>query len=287
MGRPRISRKAKTNRISKVNDRNRDKKLLELMSAMTLKPDNGKLTLLKPAREALLIKHRQSLQADDQSDTLEDYNEQGFDIPPSSPYEIPPLPKGYEKYLLFRDISDVVDCMFQIPFSANAMLKASFSSVNNEMYITRGIGSLTFVRDVSTSPTSQFERLPIGQRKIRLPIGRYNLMIDDQDKINDMIDFINRDIMINYRHHIGGNVYVSVSSSYPCIDIRYFTSDSDGLCPTLQGIALRFHEWHDLLKAHRHVLIGAPFIKNVRHCSEFHAIRQQRLSCLECSPYFL
>jgi hypothetical protein len=104
------------------------------MTLSSLKPDNKKLSPLKPAKEALLIKHYESLKADDQVDKTENYNDEGFDITRQ--------PEDYQKCVFSNALSEAVDRMFQIPFSPCKMLKASISSVHNEMYIKRVMGNI-------------------------------------------------------------------------------------------------------------------------------------------------
>ena len=46
--------------------------------------------------------------------------------------------------------------------------------------------------------------------------------------INEKVDTVRRgDQSVTLRHHIGGTVYVSVTSGYSCVDIRRFYQPLD------------------------------------------------------------
>ena len=53
---------------------------------------------------------------------------------------------------------------------------------------------------------------------------------------------------VQYRQHIGGGHYVSVTSGFKCVDFRkfYMPYNQSDIRPTKSGITLRLDEWADM-----------------------------------------
>ena len=55
---------------------------------------------------------------------------------------------------------------------------------------------------------------------------------------------------VNYRQHIGGGCFVSVTTGFKCVDFRqfYVPYGDIEIKPTRKGIALRLAEWDQMRK---------------------------------------
>ena len=92
---------------------------------------------------------------------------------------------------------------------------------------------------------------------------------------------------VNFELHIGGNVYITVTSPYWLVDIRQRFVDSEGnLRPTRRGIKLRFAEWKALTETFEEVKDAAPEVGVITPCylGVDHQNQLGYLSCPECSP---
>ena len=73
-------------------------------------------------------------------------------------------------------------------------------------------------------------------------------MKDDVDALVKKV--IEKTEIVDYRSHIGGGWFVSVTSAYLCVDIREWYLDKNlQLKPSRKGMALRLNEWADFVKS--------------------------------------
>jgi hypothetical protein len=137
-------------------------------------------------------------------------------------------------------------------------------------------------------PKMRFDKENKGAaRTVCISTSRFIELILQRIPIQINIQLIQAGKMSNYQHHIGGNIYVSLSSDYPSIDIRQFYYDSQGLQATSLGVNLHITEWDEFINSYREVTLRIPAIKHVKTCSQIHGDNyEEKFSCLECHPYF-
>jgi len=111
----------------------------------------------------------------------------------------------------------------------------------------------------------------------------YNL-----DEIDKAIFEVRKGKDVEYREHLGGNVYVSVSKQYPIVNIRHFwkPKDSDEIQPTRKGVTLKFEQYEKLKDV---VQVMSDFIPELKHCLPcwMGSDHQNQLGanyCSECNP---
>ena len=112
--------------------------------------------------------------------------------------------------------------------------------------------------------------------------------IDSQVKLalKDVTDGVQP---VNYRQHIGGGCYVSVTKGFKCVDFRkfYIPYGQTEIRATRKGIALRLAEW-DQMKKMMELVDGAyPTLANALPCylAYDHQNQLAALDCRECHPF--
>jgi hypothetical protein len=92
---------------------------------------------------------------------------------------------------------------------------------------------------------------------------------------------------VNYRRHIGGAYYLSVTTGFYCVDIRKFVKRGDDIKPTKQGIALRIWEWTQLVNTISQLKKDYPAMNVIVLCSDQldHMNQLGYMACPECNPH--
>ena len=94
---------------------------------------------------------------------------------------------------------------------------------------------------------------------------------------------------VKYRNHIGGGFYVSVTSGFPCVDIRKFflPPQETEVRATRKGVAILLREWAEMKTVvnsinNKYVALGTalPCYFNEDHKSQLSA-----LQCHDCYPF--
>jgi Transcriptional Coactivator p15 (PC4) len=87
---------------------------------------------------------------------------------------------------------------------------------------------------------------------------------------------------IAFQDHIGGGLYVSITSGFNCIDLRefYFHKTKGFPCPSRRGIALRVQEWERLKQVFQEINTAFPALSNTLPCVHFISD-----NCHECRPF--
>lgn len=87
--------------------------------------------------------------------------------------------------------------------------------------------------------------------------------------------------------HLGGGVYVMISSKYPTVDIRHFwkPKGSDKPVATKRGIALNKYKWERLCVAMQVMRDFVPELEEACICRFSHPNELELLACKECSPF--
>ena len=94
---------------------------------------------------------------------------------------------------------------------------------------------------------------------------------------------------VNYRQHIGGGHYVSVTTGFRCVDFRkfYMPYGQTEIRPTRGGIALRLNEWEEMQKLVETINNAYPALGTALPCylQEDHQNQIGALRCKECNPF--
>jgi len=87
--------------------------------------------------------------------------------------------------------------------------------------------------------------------------------------------------------HLGGGVFITISSIYPTVDIRHFwkPKGSDIPVATKRGISLKKYKWERLCVAMQVMRDFAPELEEACICRFSHPNELELLACKECSPF--
>jgi hypothetical protein len=109
------------------------------------------------------------------------------------------------------------------------------------------------------------------------------------DDVDENVKCLRERKTVDYSNHIGGGWHVSVTTGIWCVDIRKFYEQPGQLQPkpTRTGLALRLHEWATLKDAVKNLHSIYPDLATTVPCylNLDHAIIDNVLQCLECSPF--
>jgi len=109
-----------------------------------------------------------------------------------------------------------------------------------------------------------------------------NLIRDNMDKMKQ------RQQDVKLRLHLGGNVFVSLTSGIWCVDIRQFfmPKGEEEVRPTREGIALRFGEYQKLCEIMPMLPDLIPALNSVQLCrlQDDHQNQEGAMQCVECNP---
>ena len=93
--------------------------------------------------------------------------------------------------------------------------------------------------------------------------------------------------IVNFRQHIGGAWYLSVSTGFKCMDIRQFYQPLFA-CeekPTKTGFAIRLPEWTAFVAAVRQLVRENEQLVDIHLCGEQHMTLDDAVACRECNPF--
>ena len=92
---------------------------------------------------------------------------------------------------------------------------------------------------------------------------------------------------VNFRQHIGGAWYLSVSTGFKCMDIRQFYQPLFGFeeKPTKTGFAIRLPEWIAFVTAVQQLVRENEQLADVHLCGDQHMTLGDAVACRECNPF--
>ena len=94
---------------------------------------------------------------------------------------------------------------------------------------------------------------------------------------------------VNYRQHIGGGHYVSVTTGFQCVDFRKFfvPYGQTEIKASRKGVALRLSEWAEMRKLVETVNNAYPALGTALPCylADDHQNQLAVLQCRECYPF--
>lgn len=119
------------------------------------------------------------------------------------------------------------------------------------------------------------------------------ILCDSIEIIDKNLEDVKKDKDVDYRLHLGGNVHVSVTSPYRCINIRKFNfirnveSGKKTLYLTREGVSLRIPECAKLKNSLSEINFYLPVgLDSVAPCyaRQGHSNQMAMLECMECNP---
>jgi hypothetical protein len=124
-------------------------------------------------------------------------------------------------------------------------------------------------------------------KSVSLLLPRYAKLVSLRRQIDEAISISKINTDYKFSKHLGGLLYVTVSSKYPCVDIRQFYMYDGDLKPRRQGVALHYAEWYYFKQAYQSLCKVLPQLVEMKHCSAMHDIENldETLACEECYPY--
>jgi len=97
------------------------------------------------------------------------------------------------------------------------------------------------------------------------------------------------DQIVNYKRHIGGGHYVSVTTGFYCVDFRKFfiPYGQHDVKPTRKGVALRIYEWAEMRKMIDSINNDYPALGTAFPCymQHDHNNQESAFQCSECFPF--
>jgi len=125
-----------------------------------------------------------------------------------------------------------------------------------------------------------------------LPSKRWALFCEGVDDINTNVKALMKgEKGINFRAHVGGGYYVSITSGISCVDFRKFYKPNDAregiVKATKCGVALRLEEWSHLCSLIDVINAAYPTLASALPCYRDgeHTDPMTSLACTECYPY--
>ena len=90
----------------------------------------------------------------------------------------------------------------------------------------------------------------------------------------------------NYKSHLGGNVYCTITEGSACIDIRQYLKPQEKVIPTKKGLYLRHLEYIAVKELLTEIRRALPKLDRAVPCyvQSYHTNQLGALRCSECYP---
>ena len=121
-----------------------------------------------------------------------------------------------------------------------------------------------------------------SHRQATFTYPRWSWFVQQFGEIDDALDkLVKSETDVKARIHVGGGWFVSVTSGYPCVDVRKFYVAVGGVTkPTRTGIAIRLSEWDRVKEQHPKIADAEPC-----WCGSDHYNQEGAMNCSECNPF--
>ena len=120
----------------------------------------------------------------------------------------------------------------------------------------------------------------------RFTWARFCQLLDD---IDEKVKDLRVGKPVQYRSHVGGGYFVSVTKGYKCVDFRkfYLPEGETEERPTRRGIALRLREWDAMRGIIQSINQSFDSLAKAVPCFEGydHLNQMAPLACMECYPF--
>ena len=125
-------------------------------------------------------------------------------------------------------------------------------------------------------------------KAVTFTVLRWAQLVKIIDQIDEALQQVAAKQYVRFCYHIGGKVHASVTTGYPCVDLRVFYNQAQhGPRPSYEGISLRLKEWATLKELLPQLRIDFPALASTQTCTDApdHANLLGAVWCSECSPY--
>jgi hypothetical protein len=115
---------------------------------------------------------------------------------------------------------------------------------------------------------------------ISLTLSRWKELVNVLEPIEKAVE----EYPSNFKYHLGGNHYVSITEGYERVDIRKFwlPEGGDQIKATRKGISLTFEDFGKLKDCVSTIAGHIPELEEVVPC--FHRNQLEMIRCGECNP---
>ena len=160
--------------------------------------------------------------------------------------------------------------MLRIMTQAPAKSKIS-ESLGDSRYVSMNVNRDVMIGDHDNS----------GKRAL-LTAPRWVRLVEQMDEIDSAVERAATLKPTQYKFHVGGNWFISVSDKMPFVDIRhwYQKGDKTNLRPTLVGNALTFTQCNVLKEVAKLDVMKKEF-EDVKSC--WHISQQEEELCRDCT----
>jgi len=155
----------------------------------------------------------------------------------------------------------------------HAPVKSKFSeSLGDSRYLSVDVEQDVTIADQDNS----------GKRAL-LSAPRWVRLVEHMDDIDSAVQRAATLKPTQYKLHLGGNWFISISDELPFVDVRRWYKKGDdktNLRPTLVGIALTFAQWNALKDVSQLDVMKKEF-EDVESC--WHLSQKDQELCRECT----
>jgi hypothetical protein len=155
--------------------------------------------------------------------------------------------------------------------------------MNREYFISANRRVIVFQRDCEFYIT--IEEIGSEIKSITLPIKRWAALLAVESNIDHAVNCLQTKQYVKFSHHIGGAVFVSLTTGYQCVDIRSYFYNKTKACssPTKRGIALNLDQWLQFKEISQQIKVNFPQLAKIELC--LHANVDTLINCVECHPF--
>jgi hypothetical protein len=124
-------------------------------------------------------------------------------------------------------------------------------------------------------------------KTVTLPAKRWAALVATETQIEETLDLLQNQQYVKLNTHIGGGVYVSVTTGFKCVDIRrfYYNPIKESTLPTKEGIAINLNDWSTFKVIAQQINRDFPELAKTKICS--HETFMELWNCNECHPFDL
>jgi Transcriptional Coactivator p15 (PC4) len=122
-------------------------------------------------------------------------------------------------------------------------------------------------------------------KSLCLPAKRWAALMACEQQIDSSVHSLQAKQYVKFITHIGGGIFVSVTTGFPCVDIREFYWNKEKLTalPTKRGIALTMKQWPLLKEINQLIKEYFPQLTKIDVCN--HLALDELINCGECHPF--
>lgn len=159
-------------------------------------------------------------------------------------------------------------------------------SIGNGRYLSATINGDELMVHIREFETKNDKTYPT-RRGAYFTKARWSTFVSHLDEISRNVELLKAKHSVDYKQHVGGAYYVSISKDFPCVNIRRFFRPSNSIeeRPSRSGIALRLDKWPSLLTAITNLHKRIPQLKSARPCYLEHENQLSFYVCAICNPF--